>query len=147
MIIWRELWSILWITESSGSSLLLPGAMSTVMMQFDMQKLQPAATNSETKKHSVKNLLNSRFTFRLWQILVFLFLTTIITTVTAIMAAKFAPARPCYKISGKETSGVLAATKEDRGNLTFLPLRHLAFSASILHSSRSWGSLRLRYAM
>ena len=39
MIIWRELWSILWITESSGSSLLLLGAMSTAMMQFDMQKL------------------------------------------------------------------------------------------------------------
>ena len=78
MIIWRELWSILWLTESSGSSLLLLGAMSTDMMQFDMQELLPAATNSETKKHSVKNLLNSRFTFRLWQILVFLFVMTII---------------------------------------------------------------------
>ena len=74
MIIWRQLWSILWLTESSGLSLLLLGAMSTDMMRFDiyMQELLPAATNSETKKHSVKNLLNSRFTFRLWQILVFL---------------------------------------------------------------------------
>ena len=80
MIIWRQLWSILWLTESSGLSLLLLGAMSTDMMQFDiyMQELLPAATNSETKKHSVKNLLNSRFTFRLWQILVFLFVMTII---------------------------------------------------------------------
>ena len=100
-----------------------------------MQELFPAATESETKKNSVKNLLKSRFTFRLWQILVFPFLITVIITVTGIMAAKFGPARPCYKISGKETS-VLAATKEDRGNLTFLPLRHLAFSASMLHSSR-----------
>ena len=80
MIIWRQLWSILWLTESSGLSLLLLGAMSTDMMQFDiyMQELLPAATNSETKKHSVKNLLNSRVTFRLWQILVFLFVMTII---------------------------------------------------------------------
>ena len=80
MIIWRQLWSILWLTESSGLSLLLLGAMSTDMMQFDiyMQELLPATTNSETKKHSVKNLLNSRFTFRLWQILVFLFVMTII---------------------------------------------------------------------
>ena len=110
--------------------------MSTDMMQFDMQELLPDAKDSETKKHGVKNLLNSRFTFRLWQILVFLFLMTIIITVTGIMAAKFAPASPCYKISGKETSGVFAGTKEDRGNLTFLPLRQLASSASILHSSR-----------
>ena len=123
----------MWLAESSGSLL---GAMSTDMMQFDMQELLPDAKDSETKKHGVKNLLNRRFTFRLWQILVFLFLMTIIITVTGIMAAKFAPASPCYKISGKETSGVFAATKEDRGNLTFLPLRHLAFSASMLHSSR-----------
>ena len=115
--------------------------MSTGMMQFDMQELLPAATDSETKKNSVKNLLDSRFTFRLWQILVFLFLMTIIITVTGIMAAKFGPASPCYKISGKETSGVFAATKEDRGNLTFLPLRRLAFSASMLRSS---GLLNLR---
>ena len=100
--------------------------MSTDMMQFDLQEILPAAKNSETKKHGVKNLLNSRFTFRLWQILVFLFVITIIITVTGILAAKFGPASPCYKIS----------TKEDRGNLTFLPLRKLAFSASILHSSR-----------
>ena len=119
----------MWLAGSSGSLL---GAMSTDMMQFDIQEPLVAATDSETKKNSVKNLLNSRFTFRLWQILVFLFLMTIIITVTGIMAAKFAPASPCYKISGKETSGVLAATKEDRGNLTFLPLRHLAFSAAML---------------
>ena len=123
----------MWLAELSGSLL---GAMSSDMMQFDMQELLPDAKDSETKKHGVKNLLNSRFTFRLWQILVFLFLMTIIITVTGIMAAKFAPANPCYKISGKETSGVFAGTKEDRGNLTFLPLRHLAFSASMLHSSR-----------
>ena len=123
----------MWLAESSGSLL---GAMSTDMVQFDMQELVPDAKDSETKKHGVKNLLNSRFTFRLRQILVFLSLMTIIITVTGIMAAKFAPASPCYKISGKETSGVFAATKEDRGNLTFLPLRHLAFSASMLHSSR-----------
>ena len=110
--------------------------MSTDMMQFDMQELLPAARDSETKKNSVKNLLKSRFTLRLWQILVFLFLMTIIITVTGIMAAKFGPASPCYKTSGKETSGVFAATKEDRGNLTFLPLRQLVSSASILHSSR-----------
>ena len=110
--------------------------MSADMMQFDVQETLVAATDSETKKNSVKNLLNSRFTFRLWQILVFLFLMTIIITVTGIMAAKFGPASPCYKISGKETSGVFAATKEDRGNLTFLLLRQLAFNASMLHSSR-----------
>ena len=69
-----------------------------------MQELFPAATESETKKNSVKNLLKSRFTFRLWQILVFLFLITVIITVTGIMAAKSGPARACYKISGKETS-------------------------------------------
>ena len=123
----------MWLAGSSGSLL---GAMSTDMMQFDIQEPLVAATDSETKKNSVKNLLNSRFTFRLWQILVFLFLMTIIITVTGILAAKFGPASLCYKISGKETSGVLATTKEDRGNLTFLPLRHLAFSASMLHSSR-----------
>ena len=110
--------------------------MSADMMQFDVQETLVAATDSETKKNSVKNLLNRRFTFRLWQILDFLFLMTIIITVTGIMAAKFAPASPCYKISGKETSGVFAATKEDRGNLTFLLLRQLAFNASMLHSSR-----------
>ena len=110
--------------------------MSADMMQFDVQETLVAATDSETKKNSVKNLLNSRFTFRLWQILVFLFLMTIIITVTGIMAAKFGPASPCYKTSGKETSGVFAATKEDRGNLTFLLLRQLAFNASMLHSSR-----------
>ena len=123
----------MWLAESSGSLL---GAMSTDMVQFDMEELLPAAKDSETKKHGVKNRLNSRFTFRLWQILVFLFVMTIIITVTGILAAKFGPASPCYKVSGKETSGVLATTKEDRGNLTFLPLRHLAFSASMLHSSR-----------
>ena len=112
------------------------GAMSADMMQFDVQETLVAATDSETKKNSVKNLLNRRFTFRLWQILDFLFLMTIIITVTGIMAAKFGPASPCYKISGKETSGVFAATKEDRGNLTFLLLRQLAFNASMLHSSR-----------
>ena len=108
----------MWLAESSGSLL---GAMSTEMMQFDMEEILP-----ETKKHGVKNRLNSKFTFRLWQILVFLFVMTIIITVTGILAAKLGPASPCYKIS----------TKEDRGNLTFLPLRQLAFSASILHSSR-----------
>ena len=113
----------MWLAESSGSLL---GAMSTDMVQFDMEELLPAAKDSETKKHGVKNFLNSRFTFRLWQILVFLFVMTIIITVAGILAAKFGPASPCYKIS----------TKEDRGNLTFLPLRQLAFSASILHSSR-----------
>ena len=133
MIIWRELRRILWLAELSGSLL---GAMSSHMMQFDMQELLPDAKDSETKKHGVKNLLNSRLTFRLWQILVFLFLMTIIITVTGIMAAKFAPASPCYKISGKETSGVFAATKKDRGNLTFLPLRHLAFRAPMVRSSR-----------
>ena len=100
--------------------------MSTAMIQFDMQELLPAAKDSETKKHGVKNLVNSRFTFRLWQILVFLFVMTIIITVIGILAAKFGPASPCDKIS----------TKEDRGNLTFLPLRHLAFSALMLRSSR-----------
>ena len=35
--------------------------MSTDMMQFDMQELLPDATDSETKKHCVKNFLNSRF--------------------------------------------------------------------------------------
>ena len=108
----------MWLAESSGSLL---GAMSTEMMQFDMEEILP-----ETKKHGVKNRLNSKFTFRLWQILVFLFVMTIIITVTGVLAAKLGPASPCYKIS----------TKEDRGNLTFLPLRQLAFSASILHSSR-----------
>ena len=87
-----------------------------------MQEILPADKDLETKMHGVKNLLNSR----LWQILIFLFVMTIILTVTGILAAKFGPASPCYKIS----------TKEDRGNLTFLPLRHLAFSASILHSPR-----------
>ena len=76
--------------------------MSTDMVQFDIQEPLVAATDSETKKNSVKNLLNSRFTFRLWQILVFLFLMTIIITVTGILAAKFGPASPCYKISGKK---------------------------------------------
>ena len=108
----------MWLAESSGSLL---GAMSTEMMQFDMEELLP-----ETKKHGVKHRLNSRFTFRLWQILVFLFVMTIIITMTGILAAKLGPASPCYKIS----------TKEGRGNLSFLPLRQLAFSASILHSSR-----------
>ena len=131
----------MWLTESSGSLL---GAMSTDMMQFDMQELLPAATDSETKKHSVKNLLNSRFTLRLWKILVFLFVMTIIITVTGIVAAKFAPGSPCYKISGKETSGVFAAAKEDRGNLTFLPPRHFAFSASMLRSSRLLNLVRNR---
>ena len=119
------------LAESSGSLL---GAVSTDLMRFNMQEFLPDVKDSETKKHGVKNLLNSRFTFRLWQILVFLFVMTIVITVTGILAAKFGPASPCYKISGKETSGVFAATKEDRGNLTFLPLRHSAFSASILHS-------------
>ena len=100
--------------------------MSTDMMQFHMQEILPADKDLETKMHGVKNLLNSRFTFRLWQILIFLFVMTIIITVTGILAAKFGPASSCYKIS----------TKEDRGNLTFLPFRQLAFSASILHSSR-----------
>ena len=36
----------------------------------------------------------------------------------------------------KETNGVLPATKENRGNLTFLPLQHLAFSAPMLRASR-----------
>ena len=131
----------MWLAESSGSLL---GVMSTDMMQFDMQELLPDAKDSETKKHGVKNLLNSRFTFQLWQILVFLFVMTIIITVTGILAAKFAPASPCYKSSGKETSGVFATTKEDRGNLTFLPLRHLAFSASMLRSSRLLNLVRNR---
>ena len=78
----------MWLAGSSGSLL---GVMSTVMMRFDvfdMQELLPAATHSETKKHRVKNVLNSRSTFRLWQILVFLFLMAIIITVTGILAAK-----------------------------------------------------------
>ena len=71
---------------------------------------------------------------------------TIIITVTGtyVLAAKFGPASPCYKISGKETSGVFAAAKEVRGNLTFLPLRPLAFSASMLHSSRLLNLVRNR---
>ena len=68
--------------------------MSTDMVQFDMEELLPAAKDSETKKHRVKNLLNGRFTFRLWKILVFLFVMTIIITVSGIMAAEFAPASP-----------------------------------------------------
>ena len=118
--------------------------MSTDMMQFDIQEPLVPAADSETNKNSIKNLLNSRFTFRLWQILVFLFVMTIIIIVTGIMAAKFAPASLRYKISGKETSGVIAATKEDRGNLTFLPLRQLAFSASMLNSSRLLNLVRNR---
>ena len=107
--------------------------MSTDMTHIEVQELLPAATYWETKKHGIKKLLNSRFTFRLWEILVFLFVMTIIITVTGILAAKFGPG---YKVSGKETSGVFPATKRCKGNLTFLPLRHLAFSASILHSPR-----------
>ena len=72
--------------------------MSTDMMQSDMQEILPAAKDSETKKHRVKNLLNGRFTFRLWKILVFLFVMTIMITVTGILGAKFGPASPCYKI-------------------------------------------------
>ena len=102
----------MWLAESSGSLL---GAMSTAMMQFDMQELLPAAKDSETKKDGVKNLVNSRFTFRFWQIFVFLFVMTIIITVIGILAAKFGPASPCDKIS----------TIEDRGNLTFLLLRRI----------------------
>ena len=108
--------------------------MSTDMMQSDMQELLPAAKDSETKKHGVKNRLNSRFTFRLWKILVFLFVMTIMITVTGILGTKFGPASPCYKIS----------IKEDRGNLTFLPLRQLAFSASMLHSSTLLNLVRNR---
>ena len=55
--------------------------------------------------YSVNDLLNSRFTFRLWQILVFLLVMTIVITVTRILAARFCPASPCYKISGKEHGG------------------------------------------
>ena len=36
----------------------------------------------------------------------------------------------------KETSGVFPATKDDSGNQTFPSLKHLAFSAQMLHSSR-----------
>ena len=79
----------MWLAESSGSLL---GAMSTDMVQFDMQELLPDAKDSETKKYGVKNLLNRRFTFRWWQILVFLFVMTIIITVTRILAARFGPA-------------------------------------------------------
>ena len=89
--------------------------------------------------YSVNNLLNSRFTFRLWHILVFLLVMTIIITVTRILAARFCPASRCYKISGKEHEGnqwCIPATKKGRGNLIFLPLQPLAFSAPMLRSSR-----------
>ena len=41
----------------------------------------------------------------------------VIITVTGILAAKFGPASPCYKISGKETSSVFQATKAKRIHL------------------------------
>ena len=86
--------------------------MSTEMMQFNFEESLVVAKHSQTRRHSVNNILNSRFTFRLWQILVFVFIMTVIITVTGIPAARFGPASPCYKISSKETSGSLPAIKQ-----------------------------------
>ena len=70
MIIWRQLWSILWLTEPSGLSLLLLGAMSTDMMQFDIYSSFEKGCRKKYTRQSRKVLwvvLSSMFVKEIWK--------------------------------------------------------------------------------
>lgn len=87
------------------------------MMKSDIKDQNLVVEYSKAKKQNAQTCLSSPFTFRLWQILVFLFITAIIITVVGIVAARFGPRSEC--LNSNKTSGVPSTTKQNRGNLTF----------------------------
>ena len=93
------------------------------MMESDIKDQNLVVEYSKAKKQNAQTCLSSPCTFRLWQILVFLFIMAIIITVVGIVAARFGPRSEC--LNSNKTSGVLSTTKQNRGNLTFLPFRYL----------------------
>ena len=93
------------------------------MVKSDINDQNLVDEHSKAKKQNAQTCLSSPFTFRLWQILVFLFIMAIIIAVVGIVAARFGP-RSEYPNSNK-TSGVLSTTKQNGGNQTFLPFRYL----------------------
>lgn len=101
------------------------------MVKSDINDENLVVEYSKAKKQNAQTCLSSPFTFRLWQILVFLFIMAIIITVVGIVAARFGPRSEC--LNNNKTRGVLSTTKQNRGNLTFLPFRYLV-QLYVLHS-------------
>ena len=95
------------------------------MVKSDIKDQNLVDEYSKAKKQNAQTCLSRPFTFRLWQILVFLFIVAIIITVVGIVVARFGP-RSEYPNSNK-TSGVLSTTKQNGGNQTFLPFRYLRY--------------------
>ena len=93
------------------------------MVKSDIKDQNLVDEYLKAKKQNAQTCLSSPFTFRLWQILVFLFIVAIIITVVGIVVARFGPRSECP--NSNKTSGVLSTTKQNGGNQTFLPFRYL----------------------
>ena len=87
----------------------------SMKMQFDIQEPLVVSDdcNSETWRQGVKAFLNRRFTFRLWHILVFLLIITVIIIVGAcILTTRHGP----RKLQGMKICSKAAKTKQTKEN-------------------------------
>lgn len=125
LVLWRKnnhrTWYSLKLTESNV--LCTMTSELSEMVKSDIKDQNLVDEYSKAKKQNVQTCLSSPFTFRLWQILVFLFIVAIIITVVGIVVARFGPRSECP--NSNKTSGVLSTTKQNGGNQTFLPFRYL----------------------
>lgn len=124
-------WYSLKLTESSV--LWTMTSELSEMVKSDIKDQNLVDEYSKAKKQNAQTCLSSPFTFRLWQILVFLFIVAIIITVVGIVVARFGPRSECP--NSNKTSGVLSTTKQNGGNQTFLPFRYLVLYSTMFSRS------------
>lgn len=135
LVLWRKnnhrTWYSLKLTESNV--LCTMTSELSEMVKSDIKDQNLVDEYSKAKKQNVQTCLSSPFTFRLWQILVFLFIVAIIITVVGIVVARFGPRSECP--NSNKTSGVLSTTKQNGGNQTFLPFRYLVLYSTMFSRS------------
>ena len=124
-------WYSLMLTESSVLRTMT--SELSEMAKSDINDQNLVDEYSKAKKQNAQTCLSSPFTFRLWQILVFLFIMAIIITVVGIVVARFGPRSECP--NSNKTSGVLSTTKQNGGNQTFLPFRYLVLYSTMFSRS------------
>ena len=124
-------WYSLKLTESSV--LCTMTSELSEMVKSDIKDQNLVDEYSKAEKQNAQTCLSSPFTFRLWQILVFLFIVAIIITVVGIVVARFGPRSECP--NSNKTSGVLSTAKQNGGNETFLPFRYLVLYSTMFSRS------------
>ena len=134
LVLWRKNNHRTWYSLKLNESSVLCTMTSELseMVKSDIKDQNLVDEYSKAKKQNAQTCLSSPFTFRLWQILVFLFIVAIIITVVGIVVARFGPRSKCP--NSNKTSGVLSTTKQNGGNQTFLPFRYLRYL--VLYSTR-----------